>query len=58
MKLWFKNVGLFFAAPFIALGYIIALPFVGLYMFINLAVEASAKKISLKKHISTIVENG
>jgi DNA-binding NtrC family response regulator len=28
-----KNVGLFFASPFIALGYVIALPFVGFYMF-------------------------
>lgn len=39
-----KNIGLFFAAPFIALAYVIALPFVGMYMFINLAIEASAKK--------------
>jgi hypothetical protein len=46
MKLWLKNVGLFFASPFIALGYIIALPFFGLYMFINLFVEASLKKAS------------
>lgn len=34
-----KNVGLFFASPFIALAYIIALPIVGLYMFVNLAME-------------------
>ena len=39
-----KNVGLFFASPFIALGYIIALPFVGAYMFIKLGREAYAKK--------------
>ena len=37
-----KNIGLFFAAPFIALGYVIALPFVGLYMFSKLAMEARA----------------
>lgn len=35
-----KNVGLFFAAPFIALGYVIALPFVGLYMVAKLSLEA------------------
>ena len=35
-----KNVGLFFAAPFIALGYVIALPLVGFYMFGKLAYEA------------------
>ena len=39
-----KNVGLFFASPFIALGYVIALPFVGAYQFIKLAREAQAKK--------------
>lgn len=35
-----KNVGLFFASPFIALGYVIALPFVGFYMFVKNAHEA------------------
>jgi DNA-binding NtrC family response regulator len=39
-----KNVGLFFASPFIALGYVIALPFVGFYMFAKLAHEAYTKK--------------
>ena len=39
-----KNVGLFFASPFIALGYVIALPFVGFYMFAKLGHEAYAKK--------------
>ena len=39
-----KNIGLFFASPFIALGYVIALPFVGFYQFIKLAGEARAKK--------------
>jgi len=39
-----KNVGLFFAAPFIALAYIVALPAVGFYMFAKLAYEAYQKK--------------
>lgn len=43
-KSFIKNVGLFFAAPFIALGYVIALPFVGFYMFAKLALEAYSKK--------------
>jgi len=42
--LFAKNVGLFFAAPFIALGYVIALPFVGFFMFAKLALEARAKR--------------
>jgi CheY-like chemotaxis protein len=40
---FFKNVGLFLASPFIALAYVIALPFVGFYMFTKLALEAYAK---------------
>jgi hypothetical protein len=39
-----KNVGLFLVSPFIALGYVIALPFVGFYMFTRLALEAHAKR--------------
>jgi len=39
-----KNIGLFFAAPFIALGYVIALPAVGFYMFAKLGFEAWQKK--------------
>lgn len=39
-----KNIGLFFAAPFIALGYIIALPFVGIYMIAKLSLEAVDEK--------------
>lgn len=39
-----KDIGLFFASPFIALGYVIALPFVGFYMFAKLGREALAKK--------------
>jgi len=38
-----KNIGLFFAAPFIALGYVIALPFVGFFMLSRLAMEAHRK---------------
>ena len=41
--LFFKNVGLFFAAPFVALGYVIALPVVGFYMFAKLGREAYKK---------------
>ncbi len=39
-----KNAGLFLAAPFIALGYVIALPAVGFYMFAKLGYEAYQKK--------------
>ena len=39
-----RNIGLFLAAPFIALGYVIALPAVGFYMFAKLAYEAWQKK--------------
>ena len=42
-----KDIGLFFASPFIALGYVIALPFVGFYMFVKLGREAF-----IKKHLS------
>ena len=38
-----KNIGLFFAAPFVALGYVIALPFVGFFMIMKLAMEAHGK---------------
>jgi CheY-like chemotaxis protein len=39
-----KNVGLFLVSPFIALAYVIALPFVGFFMFAKLAMEALAKR--------------
>ena len=39
-----KNVGLFFAAPFIALAYVIALPFVGFYMIAKLSMEVINEK--------------
>jgi len=38
-----KNIGLFFAAPFVALVYVIALPFVGFFMISRLAMEAHRK---------------
>jgi CheY-like chemotaxis protein len=41
-----KNIGLFFAAPFIALAYVIAPPAVGFYMFAKLGIEAYQKKKS------------
>lgn len=43
-----RNAGLFLAAPFIALGYIIALPAVGFYMFAKLGYEAYQKKHAAK----------
>ena len=59
MKLWLKNVALFFASPFIALVWLMILPFFGLYMFINLAVERSgievAKKMKETSKVSLIV---
>jgi len=36
-----KNVGLFFAAPFVALAYIIALPFVGAGALVYYGVKAA-----------------
>ena len=39
-----KNVSLFYAAPFIALGYVIALPFVGFYMIAKISKEAIEEK--------------
>jgi CheY-like chemotaxis protein len=39
-----RNIGLFLAAPFIALGYVIALPAVGFYMFAKFAREAYQNK--------------
>jgi len=38
-----RNIGLFLAAPFIALAYIIALPAVGCFMIARLAMEAHGK---------------
>jgi len=38
-----RNIGLFFISPFVALGYVIALPFVGFFMISRLAIEAHRK---------------
>lgn len=43
-----KNIALFFAAPFIGLAYIVALPFVGLGVFAMLAGRAAAKIEAVK----------
>jgi len=43
-----KNIGLFFASPFIALGYVIALPVVGFFHFAKLAREAYVKRQETK----------
>lgn len=40
-----RNIALFFAAPFIGLAYILAMPFVGLGMLAWLVAKASAKKV-------------
>lgn len=42
--LFFKNIALFFLAPFIALAYLIALPIVGMYAVISLGIEVLGKK--------------
>ena len=39
-----KTAGMFVAAPFIALAYVIALPFIGFYNIAKLAFEAYARK--------------
>ena len=39
-----RNIGLFIAAPFIALIYVIALPFYGLYMIASTGLEAIGEK--------------
>jgi CheY-like chemotaxis protein len=49
-----KNIVLFFAAPFIGLAYIVALPFVGLGMFAVLAGRAAAKNGTLKAAATTL----
>ena len=40
MKTWVKNVALFFAAPFLGLAYVVALPFVGMGMLVWMGVTA------------------
>ncbi|MGD0562300.1 MAG: hypothetical protein ABSA66_04360 [Roseiarcus sp.] len=43
-----KNIALFFAAPFIGLAYIVALPFVGLGLLAVIAARAAAKIEAVK----------
>ncbi len=50
------NVALFFAAPFVALAYVIAFPFVGLGMMAYFAAKAAAKNAILAK-IGRLVRN-
>jgi len=40
-----RNIGLFLAAPFIALGYVMALPIVGCFMIARLAMEAHGRRV-------------
>ena len=44
MKTWVKNVALFFAAPFLGLAYVVALPFVGMGMLAWMGVTAVTKR--------------
>ncbi len=49
-----KNILLFFAAPFIGLAYIVALPFVGLGVFAMLASQLAAKNEKVRKIAVTL----
>jgi CheY-like chemotaxis protein len=51
-----KNIALFFAAPFIALAYIIAFPFVGAAMLTWYGAQAAAKSSALAK-VGMVVKN-
>ena len=44
-----KNIALFFAAPFVALAYIIAMPFVGIGMVAYFAAKAAGKNATVAK---------
>ena len=44
MKTWVKNVALFFAAPFLGLAYVVALPFVGMGMLVWMGATAVMKR--------------
>jgi hypothetical protein len=52
-----KNIALFFAAPFVALAYVIAFPFVGLAMLAVIGARAAAKNGLARKlaHAAMIV---
>jgi CheY-like chemotaxis protein len=49
-----KNIALFFAAPFIGLAYIVALPIVGLGVFAMLAVRAASKVEAVRSVTRTL----
>ena len=49
-----KNIALFFAAPFIGLAYIVALPIVGLGAFAMLATRAASKSEAVRSVIRTL----
>ena len=51
-----KNVSLFFAAPFIALGYVFALPVYGSYKMGQIACEAYKKRRETKEVLKTTYE--
>ena len=49
-----KNIALFFAAPFIGLAYIIALPIVGLGFFAMLAMRVASKSEAVRSVTRTL----
>src|SRR5665811_2082138 len=53
-----KNIILFFAAPFIGLAYIVALPFVGLAVLAVLAGRAAAEKIEVVNTVGLALKHG
>lgn len=46
LKTWIKNVALFFAAPFVGLAYVVALPFVMVGMFAWMGIKAVLKRVN------------
>ena len=54
----FKNIALFFAAPFIGLAYIVAFPFVGLGVLAVLAARAAAAKIEAVNTVGLLLKHG
>jgi hypothetical protein len=47
VKTWLRNVALFFAAPFVGLAYIMALPFVLLGMFAWMGIKSARKHVNV-----------
>ncbi len=50
-----KNIALFFAAPFIALAYVVAMPFVGLGTIAWLAAKALVKHVPATKTVAMVI---